>query len=461
MQASKYKLSLVSAIATATLSSVPQLSVSASFVTSSSTHSRQLLPFSSSPSPSSPSSFVVGSARSVVHGNVNIHQRQSQSQSQSRANLSCFSSNRKPTLSFHPLMTSSTNLAETNLDASLSTSSSSPGPGPGPGLSSRIYETLDPCVVLMKQLISQYNHLWQDKGGIQSLAQGIVYWTPPPTSFENIAHAAQGALDSPTQTDIHMYGPEVGLPELVTKLEQKLKHQNGLDNVNVMVTAGANQAYVNCVLTLLEEKSDKGIIFAPYYFNHVMAMQMSRGDASILIGPTQDVSGMPDLEWLTKTLEEQQQEGNHIKMVTIVNPGNPTGVSIPRELLNQIVEICEKHKVWLIIDNTYEHFDHVGANAPPSLEISDSDGNGDGERNVIPFECSKSDHVIHIFSFSKGYSMAGFRVGYLTVSKSGCGPEMFQQMLKVCVYAYMYMYKYVNIARKKYCVSRDFHFRPL
>jgi len=96
-------------------------------------------------------------------------------------------------------------------------------------------------------------------------------------------------------------------------------------------------------------------------------------------------------------------------------------VSIPYETLNKIVDLCEKYDVWLIMDNTYEHFDHNSANTPP---VQDEDEN-------FPFKCSESSRVINIFSFSKGYSMAGFRVGYLTVSKSGKGPDTFQQMLKV------------------------------
>ena len=41
----------------------------------------------------------------------------------------------------------------------------------------------------------------------------------------------------------------------------------------VMVTAGANQAFVNLVLALLDPQ-DAVILFAPYYFNHMMALQV-------------------------------------------------------------------------------------------------------------------------------------------------------------------------------------------
>ena len=48
-----------------------------------------------------------------------------------------------------------------------------------------------------------------------------------------------------------------------------------------MVTAGANQAFVNLVLALLDPQ-DAAVLFAPYYFNHMMALQvMSLVDISL------------------------------------------------------------------------------------------------------------------------------------------------------------------------------------
>lgn len=42
----------------------------------------------------------------------------------------------------------------------------------------------------------------------------------------------------------------------------------------IMVTSGANQAFVNLVLSLVDAK-DRVVLFAPYYFNHLMALQMT------------------------------------------------------------------------------------------------------------------------------------------------------------------------------------------
>jgi aspartate/methionine/tyrosine aminotransferase len=43
-----------------------------------------------------------------------------------------------------------------------------------------------------------------------------------------------------------------------------------------MVTSGANQAFVNVVLALCDA-SDRVVLFVPYYFNHIMALQMTGG----------------------------------------------------------------------------------------------------------------------------------------------------------------------------------------
>ena len=267
-----------------------------------------------------------------------------------------------------------------------------------PPISTKVERTLDPCVVLMKELIGQYADLWKDKGGIFSLAQGVVYWTPP----EESKLALQEAIDDRSSM-LHMYGPDEGLPELRVKLQEKLRQENGLEDQHVIVTTGANQAYMNCVLTLLQE-TDKSVVFQPYYFNHVMALQMCLTDAEsrMLVGPSSD-QGIPDLDWL----EEQLRQDEDIRMVTLVNPGNPTGKLQSRETLQRAVDLCRQYNTWLILDCTYEYF------VPDSL----FDG------------CFSEPHVLHIFSFSKAYALAGYRCGYVAISQHA--ENVYEQMMKV------------------------------
>jgi len=279
----------------------------------------------------------------------------------------------------------------------------------------KIQQTAEPCVILMKQIISEYVPLWIDRGGIYSLAQGVVYWKPPPMAYNHILESV-----SSSHSDLHLYNPADGIPPLVSALREKLAKENGLTDINVMVTSGANQAYMNCILTLLDENK-KCVLFRPYYFNHLMAIQMTVGEKDgLVVGPClDDDSGLPDVDWLQRQLEDQErQQGQaRIHVVTVVDPCNPTGLKIPKDIIQRIIDLCKKHAVWVIMDVTYEHFDHSDAASHDS---------------PAQFLCHNDPHVINIFSFSKGYSLAGFRVGYITVSnRTEESRTMYHQMLKV------------------------------
>ncbi len=410
-----------------------------------------------------------------------------------------------------------------------------------PYISSRTNETLDPCVILMKQLISQHAHKWENTvrnsdendnhHGIYSLAQGVVYWRPPTSAYDALMLAVQenmmidcdcndgsrgkgavGGTDGGDGGLIHTYCPDEGYPPLLSALQHKLQKENGLSNPHIIVTSGANQAYVNCVLTLLDERRcvsdddvlnhatettyingrggrsnlciDKCVVFEPFYFNHIMAVQSVRGGRGcggtatadkkknqssskstssssscdndndktmmivegLLVGPT--IRGVPDLKWLRSTLDEYQYSHhddstnattakNAIRMVTLVNPGNPTGISLPHHFLNDIVQLTKEYGVWLIVDNTYEHFDVDGENRLPPLFMDDDD-DAKKQKQQPDFPCFDDEHVINIFSFSKGYAMAGFRVGYIALSSKkgsngddGAGTVAYNEMLKV------------------------------
>ena len=91
----------------------------------------------------------------------------------------------------------------------------------------------------------------------------------------------------------------------------------------VMVTSGANQAFTNLVLTLLDP-SDAAILFVPYYFNHLMALQMTGGGHNVVYGQCDPHTWKPDLDWLEQALQGPKPP----RMVVLVNPCNPTGTQI-------------------------------------------------------------------------------------------------------------------------------------
>ncbi|KAG5523368.1 hypothetical protein RHGRI_035252 [Rhododendron griersonianum] len=203
----------------------------------------------------------------------------------------------------------------------------------------------------------------------------------------------------------------------------QLRVENNIHKSSVMVTAGANQvtmpahyssfffgvglAFVNLVLTLCDA-GDSVVMFAPYYFNAYMSFQMT-GVTNILVGPGNSKTLHPDAEfcfseWLEKTLRETKPTP---KLVTVVNPGNPSGTYIPDPLLKRISDLCRDAGCWLVVDNTYEYFMY------------------DGRKHT----CVEGNHIVNIFSFSKAYGMMGWRVGYIAYPSEVEG--LAAQLLKI------------------------------
>ena len=93
-----------------------------------------------------------------------------------------------------------------------------------------------------------------------------------------------------------------------------------------------------------------------YYFNHLMAIQMTGGADQVVIGET-DANLIPDMAWLQKQFDAQRQQQQQkrgsssdgsIKLVVIVNPGNPSGTIVPRAILEKTAAMCAKHDAWLV-----------------------------------------------------------------------------------------------------------------
>ncbi|EDQ85760.1 uncharacterized protein MONBRDRAFT_38717 [Monosiga brevicollis MX1] len=251
-------------------------------------------------------------------------------------------------------------------------------------VSGTIRATDEPCIVKM-------NRILEGSEDVASLAQGVTYWNPP----EACMAAATAAIG---QMETNRYNRVEGVPELTAALTRKLEADNKLHNQGVMVTMGANQAFMNVLLTLCEP-GDEVMLFLPYYFNHHMALQMTGMKC-------RKVARRPDTFELD--MDAIKQHVSECKMVVLVNPCNPSGAVTDAETLNTLSELCRQHNTYLVVDNTYEDF------------IWD---------DAAKHTCIQGPHVLNIFSFSKAYGLMGWRVGYIAYELNS--PELAQSLLKV------------------------------
>ena len=220
--------------------------------------------------------------------------------------------------------------------------------------------------------------------GTISLGQGIVSYGPPAAAVE--ASRAFG-----DQMADHRYGPVEGLADLVTAIEHKLASENQIavrPGSRVVVTAGGNLAFMNAVLAIADV-GDEIILPTPYYFNHEMAIAIA-GAVTVPVATTADYQ--LDLDAIAAAITPRT------RAVVTVSPNNPTGAVYGEASLRAVNALCRERGLFHIHDEAYEYFTYGAARHFSPGAIPGAAG-----------------HTLSLFSLSKAYGMASWRVGYMVI----------------------------------------------
>ncbi|HEX7900001.1 MAG TPA: pyridoxal phosphate-dependent aminotransferase [Planctomycetota bacterium] len=222
--------------------------------------------------------------------------------------------------------------------------------------------------------------------GAISLGQGIVHYGPPP-------EAVDGLLAFQADPARNKYGPVEGHPALIDALRRKLDVENGCavgPERRIVVTAGGNMGFLNAVLAIADA-GDEVILNAPYYFNHEMALVMT-DVRPVLVDTDDDYQLRPDA--IRKAITPRT------RAVVTISPNNPTGAVYPEAALREVNEICRQAGLYHIHDEAYEYFTY---GARPFSPASLPGGAG---------------HTISLYSLSKAYGFASWRIGYMVIPEA-------------------------------------------
>jgi alanine-synthesizing transaminase len=188
----------------------------------------------------------------------------------------------------------------------------------------------------------------------------------------------------------HRYSQSRGIPRLREEIVLRYKKNYGVDldpDKEAIVTIGAKDALAHLLFAVVGP-GDAVVSPNPCYPIHQYGVLMAEGHACVL--------PMPDAATFLGRLEELFRTSTRKpKLLLISFPHNPTTTCVDLDFFRRIVELAREHGTMVIHDFAYADLGFDGYKPPSILEV-------EGAKDV----------AVEIFSMSKSYNMAGWRVGF-------------------------------------------------
>jgi aspartate aminotransferase len=218
----------------------------------------------------------------------------------------------------------------------------------------------------------------------------VVAMTAGEPDFQPPAHVLEAAHEA-IRRGMTKYTASEGTRELREAIVEKHARENGLryEPDEVIVSTGGKQVLFNAFMAMLDP-GDEVIVPAPYWVSYPAQIELA-GGVPVAV-PTRAEDGfVPDPDAIAAAVTPRT------KAVVVNSPSNPTGAVYPEELLREVADIAERHDLWLVSDELYEHLVYDGAFTP-----------------VARFH---PERTLLVHGASKGYALTGWRIGW------GCGPR--------------------------------------
>ena len=171
----------------------------------------------------------------------------------------------------------------------------------------------------------------------------------------------------------------------------------------IIITTGASEAIIFSFMTCCDP-GDEILIFDPTYSNFIGFAAISGVRLIPIHTSLEEGFSLPDTDHVESYLSSKT------RAILICNPNNPTGSVYSKAAIEDLLDVCERHNLFLIVDETYREFVF------------------DDEKPLSVLEFAKNNpHVIVIDSLSKRYSLCGARIGSLITAN----PQVLQATINL------------------------------
>jgi alanine-synthesizing transaminase len=236
-------------------------------------------------------------------------------------------------------------------------------------------------------LFAQINRLMYEKrrAGDDVIDLGMGNPTDPPQEMviEKLAEAARDPKN-------HGYAQALGLPSLRREVASKYFKHHGVHldpQREVLVCLGSKEGFSHMCLALLGP-GDTAIVPAPYYPAHLYAVALAAANA-ILLEVADSAKLLANIDYTCRHLVPRPK-------VLIVNfPHNPSTAIVEPEFYVEVVKLARRYGFMVVSDLAYADVTFDGYKTPSFLAA-----------------LGAIDVGVEFTTMSKGYNMAGWRVGF-------------------------------------------------
>ncbi len=210
-----------------------------------------------------------------------------------------------------------------------------------------------------------------------------------------------------------------GISRLREEICKRYKRNYDVDldhETETIVTVGAKDALAHLSFAVIAP-GDPVVMPDPAYPIHQWGASMAEGEQRALPMPS-------PAEFLNRLEDEYKKPGPAPKMVLVSFPHNPTTLTVDRSFFETLVAMAHKHGTMILHDFAYADLCFDGYKAPSLLEVP-------GAKEV----------GVEIFSMSKSYNMAGWRVGFCLGNK-----KMINALARIKSYLDYGMFQPIQIA---------------
>lgn len=192
------------------------------------------------------------------------------------------------------------------------------------------------------------------------------------------------------------YTPADGMPSLKKAIIRYTEENYNrlVAPENVIVTNGAKQSLFNIFYSILNPQ-DEVIVLTPYWVSYPEIIKMCMG-RPVIVTP-EDGTFTPRFEDIERAVT------SYTRAIIVNSPNNPSGVIYPPELIEKLVDFCERKGIYLVCDDIYHKLTFDRNVAVPAWHFTSKD--------------VENSNIIAINGVAKLYGMTGFRVGWVVAPR--------------------------------------------